>query len=506
MSRSHAPGDHSSTPPPHQASLHPFTGPPNRGQPDVHGQTRPIEQPPFTTAAGERSRDVRGSPSTTHSTPARALGVQSILNPSLESTPLSATDTTSLPRLPPPTTSPRGRKRPEPASPTKDPVQLASLPGTRRVLTPKSPGMRTASLGPQRLPSIQTTSGISGPTLTGPEPRIYTAEPGSANVPTLPPLTAAHRAYAPLQPIEAPPYSGPGPAHVVQPIAAPQSQEVGLSGRSPHPPHQTSPPFQYGSASASQTLPRAYRSQTNPAGYGPESVPRGPSDAYQSTQASYQMTLETDQGPMVVPVELDLLQASKVADEKRKRNAGASARFRARRKEKEKEASHTIASLQQDLRELRKERDFYRQERDFMRDFAARHVGLAQLPPRPASPIQRLNPMSGLPEADEPTDNDEGARPRSDSAPAAQRRRTGDYHLPFSPPQPEPGQGYASGYPQQPGLPLPPPQAPGPYASPRSLPPGPPAPPGPPPLGPRSQSSYDPFRRDQFDRGWDPSR
>lgn len=216
------------------------------------------------------------------------------------------------------------------------------------------------------------------------------------------------------------------------------------------------------------------------------------------------MTLETEQGPMIVPVELDLLQASKVADEKRKRNAGASARFRARRKEKEKEASHTISSMQQDMRDLRAERDFYREERNFMREFAARHVGRAQIPARPPTPVRRANPMSAIARSETPSqEDDEEARPRSDSAPAAQRRRAGEYHPAYSPPQPEPPLHYPSGYQQPLGLPLPLPHASGPYASPRSLPPGPPAPV---PPGSRAQSAYDPFRRDPFDRVWESGR
>jgi hypothetical protein len=74
-------------------------------------------------------------------------------------------------------------------------------------------------------------------------------------------------------------------------------------------------------------------------------------------------------------VPVDVHQASRLADEKRARNAGASARFRQRRKEKEKEASTTIEKMQQTtrdlegkVRELERERDFYRGERDRMRD------------------------------------------------------------------------------------------------------------------------------------------
>ncbi len=64
-----------------------------------------------------------------------------------------------------------------------------------------------------------------------------------------------------------------------------------------------------------------------------------------AAQSQYRMmVLETAQGPIQVPV--DMQAASKVQDEKRKRNATASHRFRQRRKEKERETSGNIAELE----------------------------------------------------------------------------------------------------------------------------------------------------------------
>ncbi|ETN38628.1 uncharacterized protein HMPREF1541_06665 [Cyphellophora europaea CBS 101466] len=487
----------------------PAPGATSTSQPGTYGAYQPgLAGPPATV--GERSFDVQQrSPQTAQTTPARGLGMHSILNPSSENTPTSATD--SISRLPPPIRSPRSRKRQEPSSPTREQVHLATLPAIRPVLTAKSPGLRAASLGTQSLPSIQTTSGYPGPAHTAPDSRVYTAEPGVADIPALPSLAVTQRSYAPIQPQDVSQQSSVGQtsiptptSHAVPPVIHPPSQDPAFPRPSPSLSHQTSPFHHYSSAPVSQNVPATYRSQTTPGGYAQDVVRRGQPENYHSGQGNYQMTLETDEGPMVVPVELDLLHASKVADEKRKRNAGASARFRARRKEKEKEASHTISSLQQDLRELRAERDFYREERNFMRDFAARHVGIAQLPVRPSSPISRVNPMSAMSGTDTSRHSDDGGRPRSDSAPAAQRRRTGDFQPTFSPPQSEQPMVYGTLFAPQQGMPLPPPhQPPPPHASPRSVHPGPPLPP---PLGPRSQSSYDPFRRDPFDRAWEPSR
>lgn len=104
------------------------------------------------------------------------------------------------------------------------------------------------------------------------------------------------------------------------------------------------------------------------------------------------MTLNTEQGPIQVPV--DVQAASKVADEKRKRNATASHRFRQRRKEKERETSQNIAKLEHEVRELREEKDFYRMERDFFRSVVKNAPGQPPIGPRPTSPrLLRLAPQ-----------------------------------------------------------------------------------------------------------------
>ena len=111
--------------------------------------------------------------------------------------------------------------------------------------------------------------------------------------------------------------------------------------------------------------------------YGPISSSTG--------QGNYQMmTLDTDQGPIQVPV--DVQAASKVADEKRKRNATASHRFRQRRKEKERETSQNIAKLEHQIRDIAEEREYYRLERDYFRSIACNGSGPNHIAPRPPSP------------------------------------------------------------------------------------------------------------------------
>lgn len=96
------------------------------------------------------------------------------------------------------------------------------------------------------------------------------------------------------------------------------------------------------------------------------------------------MTLETTSGTVQLPV--DVQAASRVADEKRRRNAGASARFRQRRKEKEREASTTIGKLEQTVRELSEDMDFYKRERDYLAGVVLQVPGGDRHFPRPPSP------------------------------------------------------------------------------------------------------------------------
>ncbi|KAK5064323.1 hypothetical protein LTR84_000156 [Exophiala bonariae] len=461
----------------------------------------------------------RYSAESTAQTPSRAFGVQSILNPQADyedrdsghirlPPPLPMTASTRE-TLPAPAESPRSRKRTDPRSPVRDHDYPSSARAGRRVLTPKSPAIRAASLGARRNPSfhstIQPLQNISGP-----GGRTYTAEPGlyrSSEIPPLPPLsiaTGTHPAhYGSLDsrqsrsahPIETP---------RTETIVTPQTEHSVSSQTSYRRLDQSPPLYRYGhggsathSSGPLRVLPAAG------SGYGQETHVHGPHEGYQMGQSSLNMRLSTDQGPMVLPVEVDTQQASKVADEKRKRNAGASARFRARRKEKEKEASTTISGLQGELRDLIEERDFYLNERNYFRDLASNYIPPSQFPARPQSPQHtQLNTGAPSSTSDNPPLSDEIYHERSESGSAAQRRRTGDYHPTFATQQRQspPASGYRSGFPSAPPNPLPPPSSTA-YGTPRTLPPG-------PPLGPaitRSQS-YDPLGRELYDKNWSSGR
>lgn len=104
-------------------------------------------------------------------------------------------------------------------------------------------------------------------------------------------------------------------------------------------------------------------------GYGSATGP-APKEKAASSEGSFEpamrtITIDTGQGPIEIP--LNVQAASKEADEKRKRNAGASARFRVRRKKKEQDFSQTIAKLKQRVKEAEEDLDLCRRERDHLR-------------------------------------------------------------------------------------------------------------------------------------------
>ena len=499
---------------------------------EAHGAYGGNPQGRAVTELGLGISSRRQSAESTIQTPSRALGVHSILNHPVEpedrepsNVRPSAHSAMSLTQslLPAPAESPRSRKRPGPRSPAREHEFLPGARIGRRVLTPKSPGMRAASLGARRNPAFHSTIQPLQPP-SGAAGRLYTVEPGqyqSSEIPPLPPLAIATGPH--LRNLAPPDPGQPRSAHVPDsPVRGLESMVTPTVERSStgHTPYNRtehpSPRYHYDAIRPPQP-PAPFRvlPAGGGSGYSHESQGHGPHEGYQQGPASYQMTLDTDQGPMNIPVELDLQQASKVADEKRKRNAGASARFRARRKEKEKEASQTISGLQQELRDLIEDRDHYLSERNHFRDLATRHG--AQLLQRPQSPQHRrlaaataLGAVAPLRRGTMESSgmSDDSYDEHEESGSSAQRQRTGDYQPGFSGRQtyspPPPVSAYGGGFPSQPPLPLPPPH-PGQssaYGMPRTLPPGPPPPP---PTVTRSQS-YDPFRRDPFDRSWGSGR
>ena len=271
----------------------------------------------------------------------------------------------------------------------------------RRILTPKSPLLRSASLG--RVPVPATINAQKSPFLSSPN-RTYTAEPGvsqSAEVPPMPTPPALTRmsgsSYGfPAAPT--PPLTNRRLSAGTNRASPSQSTSPTTSYSSYSQPSHTSPVPQYGSSSNPPSAVSFYPTSTSTTAASTQLVNGSPitgppASGYRTpgnplSQSSYQLlTLDTDQGPIQVPV--DVQAASKMADDKRKRNAGASARFRQRRKEKEREASQTISKLEQQIREITEEREFYRQERDYFRRIASGSSGQSLDAQRPPSPHHR---------------------------------------------------------------------------------------------------------------------
>ena len=258
---------------------------------------------------------------------------------------------------------------------------------------------------------------------------------------------------------------------------------------------------------------------TAPEGQGPYTAPQTGSSIHSSTvsQASATdpvqvLTIATHNG-VTYHVPVDVHQASRLADEKRARNAGASARFRQRRKEKEKEASTNIEKLQQQnreldrkMREIEQERDFYRADRDRLREVMFRTPGMREMamggPPSPHT--MRSSSFQGLP-PQQPPGPPQGFPPPPESGERPARRRRTDTQGDFAP----------LTYSLPPATTLPPVQAPGypprPGQGPPSLPPlrmDNPNTPGEIPNQPPSTtqggpppSSFEPYPR-QYERGW----
>ena len=437
---------------------------------------RGVELPPLPPP----NRSTFSPPSTT-----RLAGVSAILNPASTEVPSQgrrrkASDLDSL-----------GFSQPLPplaigSQPSADPARGIASPTNvyggsaerqgRRVLTPRSPSLhRTMSLGHLH-PTPVTTGPQQSPWPGSPRPRTYTTEPGTSGAPPLPTPPAAVRSgygfSAPTPPSEAARRASSGVTRGTRATSGSASPTTSYSSYSQA--GQTSPAAPFAATTATQGYPAftegAIGASTNLAQsqerHGAIGIPISSSGG----QNTYQMmTLETTSGTVQLPV--DVQAASRVADEKRRRNAGASARFRQRRKEKEKEASVTIGRLEQQVKELTEDVDFYRREREYLSGVILQSPGGDRHFPRPLSPRRRRS-SHAMPGSAGPI----GGRYEDDLVRSPRqgrnvRRRTSTLSMqPARPPPPPPAQ-----TPQHPPAPYPPnfaPQGYNPALAPPMAPPG----------------------------------
>lgn len=394
--------------PPPPAPQYQPPGPPRRSltSPNPqHGSRNPMQLPPLPQ--GSVATVDTPSPST-----GRLAGFASILNPS-DPEASSGTRRRKIPQV----ESPRSAVQPLPPifSQTNTPLSrpsptlhhTESTEGlSRRILTPRSPSLhRAASLGQLNQPFLG--SGSQRTPLSGsPRSRAYAIEPGTAGAPPLPtPISAAqHGPYGALGNV-APSLPQGSVGSRTRNLSSSASPSTSISSFSQT--SQTSPAMQLAPSSGVDFATFAGagghfysgpdHGSSGSGGSGSEQQrPMGIPISSSGGQNVYQMmTLETTSGTVQLPV--DVQAASRVADEKRRRNAGASARFRQRRKEKEKEASTTISRLEQQMKEMSDDADFYRRERDYLAGILAHVPGAERHFPRPLSPRQRRPSTMSLP-------------------------------------------------------------------------------------------------------------
>ncbi|KAJ5778134.1 hypothetical protein N7520_001380 [Penicillium odoratum] len=126
----------------------------------------------------------------------------------------------------------------------------------------------------------------------------------------------------------------------------------------------------------------------------------------------------------LIPCVMDLKSGSSSQAEKRKANSDASRRFR-NRKRNEVQLEQRLTAQQdeirrqsEEIRALALQRDHYRSERDFFREYLGRSTSLSTLPPRPPSP--RPAPSASLlPTPTETAPRPQGSWPGTSVAPYA---------------------------------------------------------------------------------------
>ncbi|MCJ1387886.1 hypothetical protein MMC18_000729 [Xylographa bjoerkii] len=299
--------------------------------------------------------------------------------------------------------SPESSSRGATPGTTLPPMNLysSSIGHSNRLMTPVSLARGGMSTTGVNVPSGTIDAKVSPFLPGGSQAYNPHATPVNHSVPplgTTPPIAPRPSYGFPTQQTNTPPDRRP--ADMISQAPPSQSNSPATSYSSYSHPSHPSPAAQYTTPTTQGSKSMYYSSHGSAGGrasVGPQ-ITLGSDSSYGPLtsavgQSTYQlMTLDTDQGPIQVPV--DVQAASKMADEKRKRNAGASARFRQRRKEKEREASTTITKLETQIRDLSEERDYYRVERDYFRGIVYSTSAQALVVPRVPSPRLRNSSQS----------------------------------------------------------------------------------------------------------------
>uniref|UniRef100_A0A0D2YCV5 BZIP domain-containing protein n=1 Tax=Fusarium oxysporum (strain Fo5176) TaxID=660025 RepID=A0A0D2YCV5_FUSOF len=160
-----------------------------------------------------------------------------------------------------------------------------------------------------------------------------------------------------------------------------------------------------------------------------------------------------------IPVHVDFSQASKKADEKRHRNAEASTRHRRKKKIMQEEKAKQLQELRDERRlmeirieELIQQGDFYREDRNRLRDIVAQTASISSLAAGPPSPTISIS--NSYAETGSLASGPSGSMSYGDilsNERPAQRRRTDDRPEYSVPPYGSPASGHPSASPS--GLP-----------------------------------------------------
>lgn len=343
------------------SGVHNMLNPPGpRGHPQA-------SSPPLQQVIGEASPGPRMGPLQYggNNSPSRASGYQGqgVATPQPVNTTMSSTQASSAgPHAP---SSPLAPPQPYPVT------------ANRRILTPKSPRAASLSRAGQRLSSLPPHPGRA----LGQPP---TATPHDASPLGAPPTLGP-----------TPPFPGPIQLQAPAPVPPPTRPPPGISRSLSQPMMSVltqGAPFATGMAQ-DRLWGSGIVGPLPPGTAGTRNLQLGEGQ-------QHILAIQPTHGEeMYIPV--DYHQASKQADEKRQRNAGASARFRQRKKEREREQQQGIQKLEAANRELEKrveelekgymeleaERDYYRGERNRLRDLVARTPAISEWADRgPPSP------------------------------------------------------------------------------------------------------------------------
>ncbi|RDA84933.1 hypothetical protein CP532_5151 [Ophiocordyceps camponoti-leonardi (nom. inval.)] len=350
---------------------------------------------------GAASVGPAAGPGRAHPLPARALGVHNMLNPS---EPQSS---------PPEGLDPLSSRRRETESMLGTPP--ARTYAAARPFLPMSHATGGNSLTPLRRPS---TSGREVPPVAYPFTSSFRPPRGPGPSQANPHLEALASASSPARrphEMEGPEETRPPTGHQQPPAqslaamnlmaTSPRVPATGLHGRP-----------------QSLHIPRQLPNVAVPS--RPPSVMGAEGDWAEAVRGSdgqeVLMALPGTGKPIYCPV--DYSQASRKADEKRQRNAKASTRHRKKRKLQQEDKDRQLQELKderqnllQQVEDLTKQRDFYREERNRLREVVTRTSGIHQHAQGPASPPARSADRS-------PERNRETSDPSSADRPARRQR------------------------------------------------------------------------------------